>query len=61
INGMIQMMKAFDALAIQAAVYGDRRAAIAALNINPLITSDNLAHKVFDALLEGHKDYLPQF
>jgi 6-phospho-beta-glucosidase len=61
INGMIQTLKTFEYLTIEAAVKGDRSAAIAALNINPLVTSDKVANDVFDALLEAHQDYLPQF
>ncbi|MCL2571614.1 MAG: 6-phospho-beta-glucosidase [Defluviitaleaceae bacterium] len=61
INGMIQMIKSFERLVAAAAIHGDRSAAIAALNINPLCPNDDKANKVFDALLEAHKAYLPQF
>jgi len=61
INGNIQVIKSFERLVAEAAVKGDRTAAIAALNINPLCPSDKRANQVFDALLEAHKEYLPQF
>ncbi|MCL2827314.1 MAG: 6-phospho-beta-glucosidase [Oscillospiraceae bacterium] len=61
INGYIQMIKSFEHMAVKAAVEGDRAAAIAALNMNPLCPSDALANQVFDALLEAHRAYLPQF
>ena len=61
INGMIQMIKAFEQLTIEAAITGDRAKAIAALNVNPLVPSDEKANAVFDELLAAHKAYLPQF
>jgi len=59
-GGYIQHIKNFEGLVVKAAVEGSRRDAIAALNINPLIGSDDLANKVFDALLDAHRVYLPQ-
>lgn len=61
INGTIQNIKTFERLVCEAAITGDRDIAITALTLNPLITSDKLAHVVFDELLEAHKKYLPQF
>lgn len=61
IGGNIQLLKTFERLVCKAAVEGDRAAAIAALNVNPLCSSGNKAAQVFDALLEAHRPYLPQF
>lgn len=61
INGTIQNIKTFERMAVEAAVHGDRDIAIAALTLNPLVTSDKLAKIVFEELLEAHKEYLPQF
>ena len=61
LNGTIQNIKTFERLVCQAAVTGDRKIAIAALNMNPLVPSDKIANEVFDELLEAHKKYLPQF
>lgn len=61
INGTIQNIKTFERMVCEAAVTGDRDLAIAALTLNPLVPSDELANKVFHDLLEAHKAYLPQF
>ena len=43
-------------------IYGeDTNLAVAALNLNPLVTSDTEANVIVDELLEAHKQYLPQF
>ena len=61
ISGYVHMMKTFERMVIEAAVSGDRDLAVAALNLNPLCPSDELANIVVDELLKAHKDYLPQF
>ena len=61
IKGPIQMMKGFENLVVDAAVKGKKELAIAALNNNPLITSDVLANSIFDEMFEVNKKYLPQF
>lgn len=61
INGLIQQMKTFERLVVDAAVFGDYHKAILALTVNPLIQSDKLAKKLVDELMVAHKDYLPQF
>lgn len=61
INGTIQTIKTFERLVCEAAVTGNRDIAIAALNMNPLVPSDELANIVFDELLEAHRKYLPNF
>lgn len=61
INGTIQTIKTFERLVCEAAMTGNKDIAVTALTLNPLITSDALANKVFDELLEAHKQYLPQF
>ena len=59
--GTINTIKAFEKMTVEAAVSGDRDLAIAALTLNPLVPSEELAIKVFDRLLEAHKEYLPRF
>lgn len=59
-SGLVQHMKTFERQGVKAAVSGKRSDAILALTINPLVNGDDKAHKVFDALVEAHKDYLPQ-
>jgi 6-phospho-beta-glucosidase len=61
INGLIQQIKAFERLVVDAAVFGDYYKAILALTINPLVQSDKLAKTLVDELMIAHKDYLPQF
>ena len=61
ISGTIQMIKSFERMVCEAAVKGDRNLAVAALNLNPLVTSDAEANVIVDELLEAHKQYLPQF
>lgn len=58
---MIRAVKAYERLAVDAAVYGDRDAALAALLTHPLIGDFEKARDCFDALLAAHKAYLPQF
>lgn len=61
ISGYVHMMKTFERLVCEAAVKGDKKLAITALNMNPLCPSDADANIVVNELLEAHKDYLPQF
>ena len=48
-------------LTIAAARTGDRKLAVRALLANPLVRQWDLAVPVLDALLEAHRQYLPQF
>ncbi|ELC8443421.1 6-phospho-beta-glucosidase [Clostridium perfringens] len=61
VNGLVQEIKSFERLAVEAAVEGSYEKAVLALTINPLVRSDELARTLVDELLEAHKDYLPQF
>jgi len=61
INGLVQTIKSFERLVIEAAVEGDYHKALLALVINPLVPSEKMAKILLDELLVAHKDYLPQF
>ncbi|CUU49964.1 MULTISPECIES: 6-phospho-beta-glucosidase [Clostridium] len=61
VNGLVQTIKSFERLVVEAAVEGDYNKALLALTINPLIPSEKIAKILLDELLEAHKDYLPQF
>ncbi|WP_049042505.1 6-phospho-beta-glucosidase [Clostridium sporogenes] len=61
INGLIQQIKTFERLVVDAAVFGDYHKAILALTINPLVQSDKLAKVLVDELMVEHKDHLPKF
>ena len=60
-KGLIQEIKTFERLVVEAAVEGNVEKAILALTVNPLVASDSLAKVLVEELLEAHKDYLPQF
>lgn len=61
INGLIQQIKSFERVVIDAAVTGDYNKALLAMTMNPLVASDKMAKVLFDEMLEAHKEYLPQF
>lgn len=58
---LIQTIKAYERLAVEAAVRGDRDAAMAAMLSHPLIGDYDKASACFTEMLEAHKTYLPQF
>jgi len=59
--GLVQQVKAYERLTVQAAVHGDRRAALKALLANPLVGRWNVATQLLDALLEANRGHLPRF
>ncbi len=59
--GLITSIKTFEIEASKAAITGDYQTALMAMNMNPLIHSDEDARKILDEMLEAHKQYLPQF
>ncbi|PGY13066.1 6-phospho-beta-glucosidase [Bacillus sp. AFS031507] len=61
VRGLIQQMKSFERVAIEAAISGDYAMALLAMTINPLVPSDRVAKVILDEMLEAHKEYLPQF
>jgi alpha-galactosidase len=46
---------------VEAAVHGDRGAALQALLLDPVVNSVSQAEAILDEMLEVHKDFLPQF
>jgi len=58
---LIRTVKAYERLGVEAALHGDRDAAIAALLVHPLVGDYQTARGCFDALLEAHAAYLPRF
>lgn len=60
-NGLVQQMKAFERMVVEAAVTGDYNTALTAMTVNPLVQSEKMAKVLLDELLEAHKKYLPQF
>lgn len=61
VRGLVQQIKSFERVAVEAAVTGDRELAVLALTINPLVASDTLAKQIVDEMIEAHKEHLPQF
>lgn len=61
VNGILQEIKSFERTAAKAAVTGDRKQALLALMINPLVRSQKGAEIVLEEMLEAHRAYLPQF
>jgi 6-phospho-beta-glucosidase len=61
ILGLLQLIKAFEALTIRAAVHGDKNAALQALTMNPLVPSVGVAQKILGDILTENAEYLPQF
>lgn len=61
VNGLVQSIKSFERVTIEAAVTGDYHKALLAMTINPLVPSDEVAKVILDEMLEAHKEYLPQF
>ena len=61
VNGLVQQIKSFERLVVEAAVEGNRDKALLALSVNPLTSSDHVAKEVIDELMVRHKVYLPQF
>jgi 6-phospho-beta-glucosidase len=59
--GLVQAVTAYEVLAIEAAVTGDRDTALRALMAHPLVREWDLAVAVWDELLTAHAPYLPQF
>ncbi len=61
LRGLLQQVKAYEELTIEAAVTGDKKVALAALIANPIVPSARVAKPLLDDLLEAHAEHLPQF
>lgn len=61
ILGLIQMVKCYETLTIEAAIKGDRNKALLALANHPLVPSVGVAEKLLLDMLTINIDYLPQF
>jgi 6-phospho-beta-glucosidase len=60
-DGLLRAVKAYELLTAQAAVSGDRDAALQALLVHPLGSDADQAIEVLEDLLSTHKVYLPAF
>lgn len=61
VRGLVQSVKTYEQLTIQAAISGDRQIALEALMANPLVGSYGRAKQFFECVLKNERDYLPQF
>jgi len=61
ILGLVQEVKAYERLAVQAALTGDRSVALKALLANPLVARFRIAVPLLDALLDANRQHLPRF
>jgi alpha-galactosidase len=61
ITALLNQQVAIHDLVVEAAVHGDKQAALQALLLDPLVTSYGVAEKMLDEFLTVHKNYLPNF
>ncbi|GAA0123987.1 6-phospho-beta-glucosidase [uncultured Clostridium sp.] len=61
IKGLVQQVKAYETLTVEAAVKGDYNTAFLALINNPLGGSIDITKKLLKDILHENKKYLPQF
>jgi 6-phospho-beta-glucosidase len=59
VRGLIQAVKAYESLTVQAAVEGSRRVAMQALMAHPLVPSWEVAEPLLDELLAANRPWLP--
>ncbi len=60
LRGLVQAVKAYEDLAVEAAITGDRTVAVKALLAHPLVGRYELARDLVAALLEANRPYLPR-
>src|SRR5699024_99826 len=61
IRGLLQIVKAYEELTVEAAVHGDKGLALQALTLHPLVPSAERAKAILNEMLDVNKEYLPQF
>ncbi len=61
VRGLVQQVKAYEQLTIEAAVGGNERAAYLALLNHPLVSGADRARALLDQILRENAPYLPQF
>ena len=60
VRGLVEMLGEYQALAAEAAWSGTREDAVRALCANPLVLNVELAERLYGALAEAHREYLPE-
>jgi 6-phospho-beta-glucosidase len=61
LRGLVEQVKAYEQLTVEAARTGDQGTALRALMANPLVAQWPIAAPLLDALLEANVGYLPRF
>ncbi len=61
VRGLVQTVKAYEQLTIEAAVRGSEQAALTALTTHPLVGSYPKASRFWKRVLENERPYLPTF
>jgi 6-phospho-beta-glucosidase len=59
--GLVEQVKAYERLAVRAAMTGDRAVALDALVANPLVGDASVAAPLLEALLDANRAHLPRF
>jgi 6-phospho-beta-glucosidase len=60
-RGLLQLMKSYEELTIEAAITGNFGIALEAFITNPLITSGATAKEILEEIIKQNIEYLPQF
>ncbi len=60
-RALVQHLKAYERLTVEAAISGDRTTALRALLSNPLVAEWDVALPLLDALLDANRDHLSRF
>ena len=61
VRGLVQVVKAYEQLTIEAGVHGDLDMAWQALALHPLVPSSNVAKAMLGELIQANAEFLPQF
>lgn len=61
IRGLLQVVKAYEQMTIEAAVHGDYSLALQALAVHPLVPSAEIAKKLLNDIIRENIQYLPEF
>ncbi len=60
-RGLVQAVKAYERLTVEAALTGDDRTALRALTVHPLVGDYPAAKACFEEMKQAHRAYLPAF
>ena len=61
ISGLIQQVRSYEELTVEAGAKGDYQMALKALSMHPLVPFSDVAKKILDEILIINQPYLPQF